>query len=564
LTEPSESIRTAEQRRRARLLAGILAATLLLGLVSLILTLIELARGRVRPEVAALVVAPLILMGSAYGLSRSRHLALASFLTVGVLLASTLSNMTREPLQAGSFGYVLLPGLVSGLIFSGPTTAVVFALTLVGVAAGPWLEPEIPPSVVLNASFLLLITASLMTVAASIRDRDWRTIEEQSHSLEAREAELQSALHSADEATRRMREMVAALELRNRETTLLGELRDLLVACGSTEELAGLFESFGPLLFPQDRGYLYLFRASRDVVELIGSWPEGAAGPEESGFQFSDCVGLRLGRPYLSDGKRVGPMCAHVLHAPPRATMCVPMIAQGEVLGLFHLRSPAPAASGAWTVPGGEAGSSRESAANEVAGILALAVSALNLQERLRHEAILDPLTGLFNRRYLDATLDREIHRAARSQRPLGVIMLDLDHFKRLNDSFGHQAGDEFLRAAGDYLESHVRAGDIACRFGGEEFALVLPEASLANTSARAEKLIAGLRELRLEHRGRALDPVSMSGGVAAFPEHGSTAEELLRAADHALYRAKALGRNRVVVAPASDEAKGDPGAGRP
>ena len=170
-------------------------------------------------------------------------------------------------------------------------------------------------------------------------------------------------------------------------------------------------------------------------------------------------------------------------------------------------------------------------------------------EARFRDLSVRDVLTGLFNRRYLEETLDREISRAERKRLTLGIIMLDLDHFKRINDTYGHAAGDAVLREIGAFLKAHIRRSDIACRYGGEEFVLILPEASLEVTRLRAESLRQDAEDLKVLYNGRNLETVTLSLGVAAFPEHGSSYLPLLSAADTAMYSAKKEGRNRVVVA---------------
>lgn len=170
------------------------------------------------------------------------------------------------------------------------------------------------------------------------------------------------------------------------------------------------------------------------------------------------------------------------------------------------------------------------------------------VEEALRELSVRDPLTGLFNRRYLEETLDRELWRAARNQKPVGIIMLDIDHFKQINDTRGHGAGDTVLRELGNFLGKHVRGSDIACRYGGEEFTVILPEATLAITQRRAEQLRQDVQTLSLRYGDDALAPLSLSLGVAAFPAHGLTGPQLLAAADAALYQAKQAGRNQVVV----------------
>ena len=173
----------------------------------------------------------------------------------------------------------------------------------------------------------------------------------------------------------------------------------------------------------------------------------------------------------------------------------------------------------------------------------------LKSQALLREQSVRDHLTGLFNRRYMEETLERELLRAARKQLSLGIIMLDVDDLKRFNDTWGHAAGDEILRELGSLLLRQVRAEDIACRYGGDEFVIVLPDASREVTRERAELICecAGLFHLQFE--GQSLAAVTISLGVAVFPEHGSTSTAILRAVDAALYRAKHEGRSRVVVA---------------
>jgi len=167
-------------------------------------------------------------------------------------------------------------------------------------------------------------------------------------------------------------------------------------------------------------------------------------------------------------------------------------------------------------------------------------------REALRVQAIRDPLTGLFNRRYMGEALERELRRAEHGGQPLSLIMFDVDHFKRLNDTSGHQAGDGLLIHIGSLFQERTRREDIACRYGGEEFLIILPGAPLEAALRRAEELRQAIRGSTVEHRGQSLGRTTVSAGVASFPEHGTTADELLRAADTALYRAKELGRDRV------------------
>ncbi len=198
--------------------------------------------------------------------------------------------------------------------------------------------------------------------------------------------------------------------------------------------------------------------------------------------------------------------------------------------------------------------------ANMFAQQVSLSLANIQLREALRNQSIRDCLTGLYNRRYLDETLERETRRAVRSAQGLGVLMLDLDHFKNFNDTYGHDAGDTVLRETASFLLKSVRAEDFVCRFGGEEFVIILPGADLQTSQARAERIRSKLRELTVLHQGKSLGRITVSIGVAEVPLHGTCPKELIEAADAALYRAKKEGRDRVVLADTESAAKSQPG----
>jgi diguanylate cyclase (GGDEF)-like protein len=242
-------------------------------------------------------------------------------------------------------------------------------------------------------------------------------------------------------------------------------------------------------------------------------------------------------------------LCNHVTETTPLPLpcSCIPMLAHGELLGVLHIRYSVP--------PGKETQiPDRKQLAITVAEQLALLLANLNLRETLRNQSIRDGLTGLFNRRYMEEAMTRELRRAERANRPLAVAILDLDHFKRFNDTFGHAAGDVALRAVSDVLKTKMRAGDIVCRYGGEEFVIIFIEMTLPNALSRMEGLRINIRQLEIEYLGTPLGQLTMSSGISAYPEYGNTPEALLKAADDALYRAKQSGRDRVVVIPLDPE----------
>ncbi len=184
----------------------------------------------------------------------------------------------------------------------------------------------------------------------------------------------------------------------------------------------------------------------------------------------------------------------------------------------------------------------------QVAEQYALSLVNLRLRESLRHEAIRDALTGLFNRRYMEESLRQEIRRAKRNGGYVGLIMLDVDHFKHFNDTHGHDTGDVVLQSLAKLIQEHIRGGDIACRYGGEEFLLILPETSLTTSVQRAQELLEEVRKLRIVYQGRYFS-ITISLGVSAFPEHGAEIQELVNSADMAMYQAKNNGRDQAAIA---------------
>jgi diguanylate cyclase (GGDEF)-like protein len=265
-------------------------------------------------------------------------------------------------------------------------------------------------------------------------------------------------------------------------------------------------------------------------------------------FSPNDCWALRRGRLHHSGSDEGAVRCSHFDADSRLPSLCTPLMAHGETLGILCLV----------TEPNGHMGAPASISeinvqlAVSVAEQAALSFANLKLREKLRYQSIRDPLTGLFNRRYLDESLERELPNAIRKNRSLGVIMLDVDRFKKFNDLFGHDAGDTVLRELGDYLAKFIRRGDLACRYGGEEFTLILPESSVEDTRRRAEELRTSFQQLSIKHRDIVLGKVTLSLGVAALPDHGTTAVELLAAADGALLRAKEEGRDRVLIAEVS------------
>jgi diguanylate cyclase (GGDEF)-like protein len=331
---------------------------------------------------------------------------------------------------------------------------------------------------------------------------------------------------------------------------------DMLQASAIPADAYAVTTRFAQTLIPASTGALFVYSASRNNLEVVMRW--GEPHQNEQDFLASDeCWALRSGRLHLVEDPHTGLLCRHLPEPPPTCYLCAPMIAHGETLGMLHLRmSRHNSASSEAKLP---ESSELTWLARTIAQRLALALADMRLRETLRAQSICDPLTGWHNRRYMEETLEREIGRAARNRRPLAVIMLDIDNFKEFNDLFGHEAGDVALQNLCQMLKTHVRSEDVACRYGGDEFVLVLPDTSAELAAQRVEDMRITVGNREMQFRGQMLRPMTLSFGIATFPTDGRTSQDLLRASDTALFRAKSEGRDRVRLhGQGSEPATGD------
>lgn len=350
----------------------------------------------------------------------------------------------------------------------------------------------------------------------------------------------------------RLNRVLSDIGERAQKSERLTELVDMIQCSQDREQALKIAEEGLASLFSLG-GALYLVASLPDGAETVAAngfeavavW--GQAVHASRVFSREDCWGLRRGKIHVITDPKSAKRCNHTRINLEGGHICLPLVAHGEAFGLLYLEYPKEAiglALGAdpnrwkqitdWAVVVGQR--------------LSLALASLQLREVLRRESVRDPLTGLFNRRFLEEALERELSRASRSQDSVAVAICDLDRFKEFNDVFGHDAGDLVLRRVAAALTGHVRQGDAVCRLGGEEFVIVLPRASVEIARERLRIISNHVQSLNLSHGDRPLGKVTISTGIAGFPEDGSSAEGVLRAADKALYRAKAEGRNRVVV----------------
>lgn len=323
--------------------------------------------------------------------------------------------------------------------------------------------------------------------------------------------------------------------VRTREISLLQNMSGLLSACTTVDEAGKILMQILPQLLPDLIGAISVMRPHRNRFGVLASW--GGEWPGAEIFRSNECWALRKGHRHTCRGQEINVVCEHFDETLKGEAICIPMLAQSETYGVLHIISKSSLAD--------ENEFKISIAAAEQIG---LALANLYLRNDLRQQAIRDPLTGIYNRRYMMETLHQEFSRAKRLHSTIGILMIDLDNFKKFNDTFGHDIGDMVLKRVARELRRNSRAEDTVCRFGGEEFCLVCPEVSLENARYLAEKFRKRIRNLDIRINHKPIDTVTLSIGVALFPHHAHDADLLIKSADEALYRAKAEGRDRVVV----------------
>lgn len=338
------------------------------------------------------------------------------------------------------------------------------------------------------------------------------------------------------------------LEERNRQNNVINETRVLLQSCSTLSEIPPIVTAGIARLFPDTDGALFLMNNSRTFLQSAAAWGNYSEKVDGNIFEPDACWGLRRGRIHEVEDIKIGPSCLHLKNPPSAPYMCLPLIAKGDILGLLHCRI--------------RPSIMQESSLNTIAYLkepalvfaeyISLSIANIKLWERLTDQSIRDPLTGLFNRRYMQEAIQREILQANIEQNKIGIIMADIDHFKKYNDTYGHEAGDELLIKLADFFKLEIRGSDITCRYGGEEFLLILPDSSAEGTYKRAEHLREGVKELKTYFHDILLPPITLSLGIAVYPQHGTNYFELVQAADTALYQAKEQGRDRVVISSSS------------
>lgn len=341
---------------------------------------------------------------------------------------------------------------------------------------------------------------------------------------------------------------IGKLEIQNRQISMINAMGDMLQACRTVKETYYVIMDSMQQLFYSDSG-LMAMRNAPDDYEVVISW---GGVPEASlhSFAVHRCWCLKKKSNHVVEDDNQHKACVHVEKVPNDGYICEPILDHGVQIGVIHLlcntrQLKHTASEDFQTVD------DRKHLIHTVAEHASLAISNIKLQLSLREQSIKDPLTGLYNRRHMEHSLHRELDLSLRNNEQGSIVMIDVDHFKNFNDTYGHLAGDAVLKGLGSYLKKHIRSSDVACRYGGEEFILILPNTNAEQSQIRGEVLRAGVEnELRINFQKSNLPPVTISVGIACFPSNDATItpEKLIKLADNALYEAKSQGRNRVVI----------------
>lgn len=351
------------------------------------------------------------------------------------------------------------------------------------------------------------------------------------------------------EAKQKMEEAITELEKRNEQNRLLLEMGDNFQIAGSEEEAIEVIKRYALKLFPEEGCLLYLRRDPGKFLELACALKPPA--PPAELLEVTGCWALKKSMPSFFQDPEKDLLCPHLKGFLPAShqAACLPLSSAGETLGLLVFFCCPDRGQGNRGLVHPEISRQKRNLLLSFAQRTAMSLANIKLQQSLKEQSIRDPLTGLYNRRYLEETMDRELARARRAGQPVSVIMADIDHFKKINDFYGHEAGDYVLQMIARTLQRAVRSEDIVCRYGGEEFTVIMPGLSLEKTLARAEMILNSVRHLELVQGSTIIQNITISAGVASYPEHGDRGSELIQAADLALLRAKQEGRNRVRTA---------------
>jgi len=338
------------------------------------------------------------------------------------------------------------------------------------------------------------------------------------------------------ELYQKTQDMLTQLQFHTTVTAVINKMNEMLQTCVDLQEAYTVISIAAKKIFTSLSGGIAMIDESENELKTVAQW--GKQQTLLPFFSTEGCWSLREGQIYLIKNPKQEIICNHFKNPPDNSYICLPLIVQSKILGILHFQGSLADITSI----------NEDNLFVTFSDVIKLSLANIKLRENLKRQSIRDALTGLFNRRYLDETLPRELSRTVRENKLMCVAMLDLDFFKQFNDEYGHEAGDKVLELVGKILDKNCRESDIACRFGGEEFLVILGDTTLDFAVQKLELICEQIKTAKISFHERQLPPITVSVGIAEVPTHGSTSVDIIEAADKAMYQAKQKGRDRIDV----------------
>ncbi|RCJ41802.1 diguanylate cyclase [Nostoc punctiforme NIES-2108] len=339
------------------------------------------------------------------------------------------------------------------------------------------------------------------------------------------------AQRSLTDLNQQLEEKTLELEVKKRELISLSDMADTLYSCESEDEVYQVVALTCSKLFPNMSGSIYIIANSKNYVQINSIW--GGERSSKEIFSLSDCWALRRGKLNLLSPRNSGLICSHLIEPVSGAHLCLPLFGQGELVGILHIYALE------------EISPEDQQTTEIIARTLGIALNNLSIKKRLTHDSLRDGMTQLFNQSYMQTITEQRLAEAERSGQPLSIIFLDIDNFKSYNSRYGHVTANIVLQGLAKLLLKSIRSFDIACRWGGEEFVIVMPNMTLETLRKRVEQLRLDVEQMQLRDGDQILQSITASFGIAVS-EPGITVKDFLNRANQAMLEAKRTGKNRV------------------
>ncbi|PJE07198.1 sensor domain-containing diguanylate cyclase [Legionella sp.] len=422
-------------------------------------------------------------------------------------------------------------GLVWGMF-------ILFSMLLGGLA--PWFQTNYSNLNMLSTCLYLIALIFILYNYELVREENVDKLRHLNEFLEKeviiRTNELQKANNNLKKLNQQKTSVLKKIYLVEHEESVMNKLNSMLQICASSEETYPVTRIIAQELFPKLSGGLVIYHDSTQNMETVIQWGKEQILP--TFFSPEDCFALREGNVIIVNNPETALPCNHYTSLPQGGYICIPMFVQKELIGLIHFISQEAQVISKHS----------QDLTVTFSNIVKIALVNIKLRQSLLELSLRDSLTGLFNRRYLLEYLPRELARIKRDKTNLITAMLDIDDFKKFNDRYGHEAGDKVLKFIGHELNNNFRPNDMACRFGGEEFLVVMVNMDIETGVQRLERVCGKIKNKSIMYKGQRLSVITVSVGVSVAPDNGLIVDELIEAADQALYVAKRSGKDRIEI----------------